>query len=45
MTSLERELGRPCSIDQVSDAVARAFGRVFDLLPRLASERPAVNAE
>ena len=38
MTSVEQELGRPCSVDQVADAVARAFGRVFDLVPRRGDE-------
>jgi len=38
MTSVERELGRPCDARLVEDAVARAFGQVFDLEPKRADE-------
>jgi lipoate-protein ligase B len=37
MTSVARELGRDVSLDEVSDAVARAFGRAFALEPERAS--------
>jgi hypothetical protein len=33
MTSVSRELGAPVEMARVEDAVARAFGRVFDLEP------------
>jgi len=36
MTSVSRELGAPVEMAQVEDAVARAFGRVFDLEPKSA---------
>ena len=33
MTSVSRELGRDVTVAQVGREVARAFGRVFDLVP------------
>jgi lipoyl(octanoyl) transferase len=36
MTSVEQELGHAAEANSVENAVARAFGRVFDLVPRRA---------
>src|SRR5262249_12493683 len=38
MTSVERELRRPCRVDLGADAVSRAYGNVFGLEPKRTDE-------
>jgi lipoyl(octanoyl) transferase len=38
MTSVERELGRPCETSVVADAVSRAYANVFGLEPKRTDE-------
>ena len=42
VTSLERELARPCAMAEVEAAAIEAFAEVFGAVPELQSELPAV---